>query len=134
MNKVLLDTSAYSNFMAGNNKVLDIISESNIVYLSIFVLAELLTGFKVGNKEVINKELLKKFLLKPTVYKLNADLETAEIFSEIKYHLKKSGNPIPINDIWIAAHTIETGSVLITSDLHFDKISGLRKFNFIKEI
>ena len=33
---------------------------------------------------------------------------------------------IPVNDIWIAAQTIETGSQLITFDGHFKNISGLR--------
>jgi tRNA(fMet)-specific endonuclease VapC len=33
---------------------------------------------------------------------------------------------IPINDIWIAAHTVETGSKLITYDPHFRHIPGLR--------
>jgi tRNA(fMet)-specific endonuclease VapC len=30
------------------------------------------------------------------------------------------------DDIWIAAHTMETGSTLITFDVHFKKIDGLR--------
>lgn len=130
MKKVLLDTNAYSNLISGNSMILEIISESDVVYLSIFVLAELFTGFKGGNKENYNKDLLKKFLLKPTVQKLNAGIETAEIFSEIKYNLKKNGTPLPINDIWIASHAFETGSLLITNDVHFDKIAGLRKINF----
>ncbi len=51
---------------------------------------------------------------------------TAEIFGEIKNFLKKSGTPIPINDVWIASHTVETGSVVITYDNHFKKVPGLR--------
>jgi tRNA(fMet)-specific endonuclease VapC len=39
---------------------------------------------------------------------------------------KKSGTPIPINDAWIAAHALETGSVLVTFDEHFTAVPGLR--------
>ena len=40
--------------------------------------------------------------------------------------LRKSGKPIPINDVWIAAHGLETGSILVTYDDHFAVIPGLR--------
>ena len=36
------------------------------------------------------------------------------------------GKMIPLNDIWIAAHIIETGSNFITYDTHFKQITGLR--------
>jgi tRNA(fMet)-specific endonuclease VapC len=40
--------------------------------------------------------------------------------------LKKAGRPIPLNDVWIAAHALETGSVLVTYDAHFAAVPGLR--------
>ena len=40
-------------------------------------------------------------------------------------HLKKNGTPIPTNDIWIAASTLEAGGVLFTHDKHFLKIPML---------
>jgi len=33
---------------------------------------------------------------------------------------------IPVNDIWVAAQCLETGSVLVTYDRHFARIDGLR--------
>lgn len=130
MRKILLDTNAYSQFMAGNENVLEKISESDVVYISIFVLAELLYGFKCGSKIEKNTKELKIFCQKPIVQMLNATSETSEVFSDIKLQLKKRGRPIPYNDMWIAAHTMETGSILITNDSHFDEIEGIRKFNF----
>jgi len=38
----------------------------------------------------------------------------------------KSGKPLPINDVWIAAHALETGAVVVTYDAHFKSIPGLR--------
>jgi predicted nucleic acid-binding protein len=37
-----------------------------------------------------------------------------------------TGTPFPINDVWIAAHAIEMGSVVIMYDAHFKLVSGLR--------
>lgn len=130
MKKIVIDTNAYSNFLRGDNKVLAALAEAEIVYMSIFVIAELLTGFKGGQKEIWNKNLLKKFLDKPTIQILDGTTETSEFFAEVKNTLKHAGNPIPINDVWIAAHTLETGSILITYDKHFQNIPGLRIWDF----
>ena len=126
MNKIILDTNAYTKLLRGKTEVLDVISVAKTVYMSIFVLGELHAGFKGGKKEKENKNTLQRFLFKPTVKILNATAETAEVFGMIKFNLKKAGNPLPINDVWIAAHSIETGSVLITYDEHFKKVAGLR--------
>ena len=131
MKKILLDTSAYSQLMRGNNNVADYANEADIVYLSVFVIAELLTGFKGGSLEKRNLEIFNNFKDKPAVQIIEAAEETAEIFSEIKYKLKSAGTPIPINDLWIASNCFETGSVLITADKHFNLIQGLRISNIL---
>jgi tRNA(fMet)-specific endonuclease VapC len=124
--KILLDTNAYTQLLAGREAVLDIISAAGTLYMSIFVLGELYSGFGGGSKEQENKEILNRFLLKPTVKILNATLETADVFGMLKSRLKAAGTLLPINDVWLAAHAIETGSVLISFDKHFNKVSGLR--------
>ncbi|MCU0917316.1 MAG: type II toxin-antitoxin system VapC family toxin [Planctomycetes bacterium] len=126
MRKVLIDTSAYSHLLRGSTEILDLLGRADIVYLSVFVLGELFAGFKGGSKESANKELLERFLRRPTVRILSATRETAEVFAEIKHRLRRAGTPIPLNDVWIAAHAVETGSVLVTFDPHFRKIAGLR--------
>ena len=72
---------------------------------------------------------MNRFLLKPSVKILNATSETAEVFGVLKQDLKKAGTPLPINDVWIAAHALETGSILITYDDHFKKIAGMRRWD-----
>jgi tRNA(fMet)-specific endonuclease VapC len=126
MKKIVLDTNAYSNLLIGANEVLDIIAATDIVYMSVFVLGELYAGFKGGTKEKYNIEILNNFLHKPTVKILNATNETAEFFALVKNQLKKKGKPIPVNDIWISAHAIESGSLLVTYDNHFNSIENLR--------
>ena len=126
MKKILMDTNAYSRFLGGDDNILNALSKAEIVYMSVFVLGELYAGFKGGSKEQENKRLLERFLQKPTVRVLDANDETAEIFGMIKDTLKRAGTPLPINDVWIASHALQTDSVVVTYDSHFEKIADLR--------
>jgi len=126
MSRILVDTSAYSRLLLGNADVQQALETADLVYMSIFVLAELYVGFKGGSKERRNRDILTRFLSRPTVRVLSATPETAEVFATIKHGLKRAGTPLPLNDVWIAAHALETGAVLATFDAHFHKIPGLR--------
>ncbi len=126
MRKILLDTNAYVGLLRGDEQILAYLGHADQVYMSVFVMGELYAGFRASNREKENKQILESFLMKSTVSVLEASKETAEIFGLIKSSLGKTGHPIPVNDIWIGAHAIETGSVLLTYDRHFVSIPGLR--------
>ena len=132
MTKILLDTNAYSEFMSGNRLVFDYIIEAEEIYLSTVMIGELFAGFQGGKKYTKNKEDLKSFINKDGIKIITVTIETAEIFGELKAGLTKKGKMIPLNDIWIAAHNIETGSKLITFDSHFKQINGLRIWEELK--
>jgi tRNA(fMet)-specific endonuclease VapC len=123
--KLSLDTNAYTRLFRGDEAVLDALGRADTVFMSIFVLGELYAGFKGGNRESENRAQLDEFLRRPTVRILTATLETSDIFGTIKHKLKTAGTPIPINDVWIAAHATESGSHLLTYDTHFSDVPGL---------
>lgn len=125
MRKVLLDTSAYAALLGGDEEVLEAIAAASEVFISIFVLGELWAGFRGGSRERENRERLEAFLGKPSVIVIDATRDTAEIFGRVKDRLRRAGTPIPINDVWIAAHAIEHGAEIITYDRHFTFIPGL---------
>ena len=129
MRAVLLDTNAYVRFMAGDEKVLGCLAQAGRGYMSVLVRGELVAGFRAGSKEKQNRQILDRFLAKSSVIVLDATRETAEYFGLIKAALKKSGQPIPLNDVWIAAHVLETGAVLVTYDMHFAAVPGLRTWD-----
>ena len=129
-----LDTNAYSGFMAGDKRVFDYIIDSETIYISTIMLGELYAGFRGGKKYSANCAELKIFLSKEGIRIINVTIETSEIFGDVKAQLKKKGKMIPLNDIWIAAHAIETGSKLITRDKHFTDIPGLRVWDELNEI
>ena len=131
MSRIILDSNAYTEFFQGNKAIKETIDKSTTVVMSVIVIGELLAAFKKGNQERTNKRQLEQFLSKPSIEFAEAGRETAAIYSEIKHQLDQTGKPIPLNDIWIAAHAMETGSVLVTYDKHFLNIPGLRLWDYL---
>ena len=56
---------------------------------------------------------------------LNPDQDTARHYGKIAAQLARAGTPIPQNDIWMAALSIQCGLPLATVDRHFERIEGL---------
>ena len=87
--------------------------------LSPVVIGELRFGFRGGSQESGNLALLSEFIAQPSVKLISVDHETAERFAEIQHYLRKQGNPLPTNDVWIAASAMQHGSRVLTNDQHF---------------
>ena len=51
---------------------------------------------------------------------------TADLYALVYTALRRKGKPIPTNDLWIAASSLEHGAALLTLDAHFQSIDGLR--------
>jgi tRNA(fMet)-specific endonuclease VapC len=90
------------------------------------VLGELLGGFAAGMREPKNRAELARFLESPRVEVLPITAETADSYALVYTGLRRKGQPIPTNDLWIAASALEHGAALLTRDAHFTKIDGLR--------
>ena len=125
MKKIIIDTNSYARLLAGDDNVLGAISSAETIYMSVFVLGELYAGFAGGAKKRENMDTLQRFLMKPAVKILNATAETAEVFGQVKFNLKRSGTPLPINDVWIAACCMEVGGTLLTRDRHFEVVEQI---------
>ena len=130
MSAILLDTNAYIRYLGGDDRLLAELGRADTVYLSVFVLGELFAGFAGGSQPRQNRGTLDAFLGRPAVRILEATRETAEVFGALQDTMKKAGTPLPTNDLWIAAHAFETGSVLVTFDEHFTRIPNLRVLRF----
>jgi tRNA(fMet)-specific endonuclease VapC len=123
--RTLLDTNAYSALMRGSTAVADLIRRAERVYLSAVVAGELLYGFRHGERYAENRAQLEAFLANRFVELLLVTYTTADRFGLICNSLRRKGTPIPSNDIWIAAHALETGADLVSFDGHFSSIEGL---------
>jgi tRNA(fMet)-specific endonuclease VapC len=123
--KLLLDTNAYVALMQGHSGVVGRIRQAERVFLSAVVAGELIFGFRNGSRYENNISELVEFLENRFVEFLPVSYITADRFGRIAASLKRNGTPLPSNDIWIAAHAIESGSELLSFDRHFEKIESL---------
>jgi tRNA(fMet)-specific endonuclease VapC len=123
--KLILDTNAYVGFKRGYAQLVEYILQADRIWMSPIVLGELMFGFRNGSRLAQNMDELRLFLSHPAVRIVDMNEITSDRYSRIAAQLKKQGTPIPSNDIWIAAQTLQTGAELVTLDNHFEKVPGL---------
>lgn len=123
--RILLDTSAYSAYAYGHEEVAALVERAETVLLSVVVLGELMIGFRRGARLEQNLAGMRSFLARRDVALVDVGRETADQYGRIGAALRAKGRPIPTNDIWIAAHAMETGADLVSADAHFEHVDGL---------
>ena len=126
MRPVLIDTNAYSAFMLGAADVVEVLAHAHKLYLSSTVLGELLAGFAAGTREPKNRAELARFLDSVRVEVLAVTALTADSYALVYAGLRRKGQPMPSNDLWIAASALEHGAALLSRDAHFSQVDGLR--------
>lgn len=125
MSKLLIDTNIYSGALRGDAEIVAVLRQVSHIGISAITIGELLSGFTAGKREKENRQELGRFLDSPRVTIYIVDENTAEHYSAILSQLRKSGKPIPTNDLWIAAVAFQHGLRLYTRDHHFSQIQGL---------
>lgn len=110
---------------AGHPEALDLIAAAEVVFLPVVALGELEGGFEFGSRSAENRMILAEFLAEPFVSVLPATPEVARQYGRIYAHLRRAGAPIPTNDMWIAAATLDCGGHLLSFDEHFYRIPFL---------
>ena len=123
--RVLLDSNAYSHLKRGHRRIVDIVRNSEAILLPPVVVGELLYGFRCGSRTERNSREFRDFLEAPRVSVAAMSLVTADRYARVAAALRGKGRPIPTNDIWVAAHAMETGADLVSYDRHFDHVDGL---------
>jgi predicted nucleic acid-binding protein len=123
--KILLDTNTYVAFKRGNPEVLEVLQQACQIGLCSVVLGELLAGFALGNRESRNLEELNEFLQAPRVVLFTVDEVTAKYYAKVYKQLRAQGQPIPTNDLWIAAIALQHSFALLSYDQHFLNVEDL---------
>ncbi len=122
--KLAIDTNAVIAYRKGIDEVCAIIDGVEILFLPAIVLGELLYGAINSKQSKENKKAIYDFLENSVL--LPVDEAICNRYSTIRFYLKQAGNPIPENDIWIAAICLEYNIPLLTRDKHFEKVSELK--------
>ena len=126
MRSILIDTNAYTAFMRGEAAIVEVITHAPELFLSSTVMGELLAGFAAGTREAKNRSELSQFLNSPRVGMYPVTADTADSYAQVYASLRRKGQPIPSNDLWIAASALQHGAALLSLDAHFAHVEGLR--------
>ena len=122
---ILLDTNAYTAFKRNVIEAVEIVKNTSFIGLNSIILGELYGGFALGSREERNRSELSQFLEISKINCFAVDSDTAEYYARVYYGLRKKGNPIPTNDMWIAATALQYNLALFSYDKHFQAIDGL---------
>ena len=125
MKALLPDTNVLSELFRANAKVRSLLRSAERILITPVVEGELLGGFRAGNRLEKNLAEWSEFLDEPFVERLLISSDTANRYSRIWAQLRRSGTPIPSNDMWIAAQAGESGGELLSYDAHFACVQGL---------
>ncbi len=123
--RLVLDTSAYSHFRTGHAEVLDELARAERVLIPVTVLGELEAAFEWGNRGRENRRALETYLEESFVSVLPVTPSVARHYGQVFVALRRAGTPLPVNDIWIAAATLDCGGTLLTFDRDFGRVAGL---------
>ena len=123
--RLVLDTSAYSHLRTGHDQVFDRVANAAVVVMPVVVLGELEAGFELGRRTQENRRMLAEFLDEPFVSVMGVTATTVRYYARTFASLRRAGTPIPINDVWIAAATMECNGHLLTFDRDYRRVTNL---------
>lgn len=121
--KYLLDTNIIIALFADEVEIRNRLKVADETFVSAVALGELYYGAYKSSKSEKNLALIEDFAGNASV--ISCDADTAKVYGDIKNTLRLRGQPIPENDIWIAAIALQHHLTLVTRDAHFDLIDNL---------
>ena len=121
--RYLLDTNVVISLFAKNPLTHERIAQAAEVFVSCIAVGELYFGACKSTKVQENIARIDDFVLNNSILSCTSDI--AKRYGTIKNDLKVKGQPIPENDIWIAAIAQQHSLILVTNDAHFDFIDNL---------
>jgi tRNA(fMet)-specific endonuclease VapC len=132
MARYMLDTDTCSYIMKRSSQaVLDRLQAVPVtdVCISVITKSELLYGVEVSPRRMQDAAALEAFL--PYVEILGFPDEAAAHYAQIRADLKKRGQIIGANDLFIAAHARSLGLALVTNNTaEFGRVKGLTLENW----
>ena len=121
---MILDTNALSAFADGDPKIEPHVRVAHVA-IPVVVLGEYRYGIAHSTRRSRYEAWLESFL--PATRVLEISQETTLWYAQVRSELRRQGTPIPANDIWIAALSRQHDQSVLSKDLHFDAVKGLRR-------
>lgn len=125
---MILDTVALSAFVDGNRIVVEVAASSPRHHIPVIVLGEYQYGVLRSTKRARLEAVLGRIIGESEI--LAIDVETAAYYASIRHDLRRRGGPIPANDLWIAALSLQHGLPVVSRDTHYDLVKGLKRIGW----
>jgi len=125
---VILDTNALSAWADGNPNCRNALATASRLVIPVVVLGEFDFGIRQSVQRARYEAWLATYLPMTEIADLTA--VTAAAYAGLRLELKTRGTPIPANDAWIAALTLQLGLPLLSNDSHFDVVPDLLRIAF----
>jgi predicted nucleic acid-binding protein len=125
---MIVDTNALSAAADGDPEIISILARADQMAIPVIVLGE----YRYGIAQSRNRTHYESWLtgLLQDCFVLDITEPTTQYYAEIILELKRKGKPIPTNDLWIAALCRQHGLPLLSRDLHFDSVAGIKRFQW----
>lgn len=94
------------------------------VFLPVPAIGELRFGALHSGRPAENLRRIEELISRCRV--LEVRLGTTEVYARLRLGLRRKGRPIPENDLWIAALSVEHGVPLAATDSHFDELAEVQ--------
>ena len=125
---MILDTNALSAVADNHPAAVRLFTEATSIELPVIVLGEYRFGIAHSRRRNEYENWLADLIAATRVLAIEAD--TSGHYATIRAELKKTGQPIPSNDLWIAALARQHRFPLMTQDRHFDAVQGLKRIGW----
>ncbi len=125
---MILDTSFVIDFLKGNReavaKMQSVIKDGKDYGITAPTIFELWSGLVSLNKSAHEKEKIMAIISKLIIYPM--DRKAAELGGRIDGELIRRGQTIDAEDAMIAGIALAHNKEILTRDLHFNRIDGLK--------
>ncbi len=122
---MILDTNALSAAADNDPAVVAILARADQMALPVIVLGEYRHGIAQSRNHASYERWLTGLLQDCMVLDINEP--TTHHYAAIILELKRTGKPIPTNDLWIAALCRQHSLPLLSRDRHFDVVLGNKR-------
>ncbi len=125
---MILDTNALSAWAEGRPGVEASLRSADRLVVPSIVLGEYYFGIRQSRHRNRYEDWLRRYL--PLAEIATVTHVTADAYAAIRLELKRSGNPLPSNDVWIAALARQHVLPMLSNDAHFDMVADIERIAF----
>ncbi len=125
---MILDTNALSAVADDEPAAVQAFVTADRVAIPAVVLGEYRFGFMQSRLRKHYEDWTEKIIVASQI--LVIDEQTSRYYAALRLELKKTGKPLPTNDLWIAALCRQHSLPVLSRDRHFDAVPGVTRLSW----